>query len=206
MLLRGSALVLLVQALGVVAPGPLTSQLAVEVSAGARYTTPLVHDSIVTPFHVRPALAPAVAVTLAAPLEHGYAAQVTLDFSTSELQRHEADGSSVALGRTSTAAVTVGLERRLPGGFSAQIGVGGIKYFTSENNGVFRLGSGSIAGLGALALAHTLPLGGRYGFTVEARYDVHGFTTPALREEGFDSPQTVHRVTLGIRAKGRGSK
>jgi hypothetical protein len=205
LLLRRNAIILLVPALGVFAPSQLTGQLAVEVSAGARYTTAVVHDSIVTPFDVRPALAPAVAVTLAAPLEHGYAAQVTFDFSTSELQRQEADGSSVDLGRTSTAALTVGLERQLPAGFSAQIGVGGIKYF-GESSGIFRLGSGSIAGLGALTLAHTLPLGGHYGFTVEARYDVHGFTTPALREEGFDSPLTVHRVALSIRAKGRGPK
>jgi hypothetical protein len=75
----------------------LTAQLAVDVSAGARYTSTLVHDSIVAPFDVRLALAPTVAVTVGTPLERGWAAPVTFDFSTSELQRH-ANGSSPPAG------------------------------------------------------------------------------------------------------------
>jgi hypothetical protein len=48
-----------------------------------------------------------------------------------------------------------------------------------------------------------LPLGKKLGFAVEARYDIHGFTTPALRDEGFTSARAVHRVTLSIRANTR---
>jgi hypothetical protein len=199
-------LLVFILALDAVAPPRLTGQLVVEVSAGARYSTALVHDSIVTPFDVRPALAPTVAVTVATPLERGWAAQVTLDFSTSELMRHDADGSSVALGRVSTAAFSIGLERRLAAGFSARIGVGGLKYIPGERSGIFRLGSGPIAGLGTLALGHALPLGKRYGFAVEARYDVHPFMTQALRDEGFDSPRLVHRVALTIIGPGRGAR
>jgi hypothetical protein len=191
-------------ALGVLAPRQLAGQLAVGVAAGARYSTPLVRDSIVTPFNVRPALAPMVAVTLATPLTRDWAADITLDFSTSPVWRHDSDGSRVAVGRVSTAAFTVGLERRLPAGFFTRIGVGGLKDIPSENSGIFRLGSGSIAGLGALALGHALPLGGRDRFTIEARYDVHGFTTPALRDEGFGSARAVHRVALILRADTRG--
>jgi hypothetical protein len=187
-------------------PRRLPGQLALEISAGVRYTSTLVHDSIVRGFDVRPALAPTVAVTVATPLERGWAAQVTLDFSTSELTRHDVDGSSVALGRVSTAAFTVGLKRRLPAGFCARIGVGGLKYIPSDHSGIFRLGSGPIAGLGALALGHALPLGKRYGFAVEARYDVHPFMTQALRDEGFDSPRLVHRVALTIIGPGRGAR
>ena len=192
-------------ALGVFPARRLTGQIMVEVSAGARYSTPLVRDSIVTPFDAGPALAPAVAVTVATPLKRGWAAQISLDFSTSDLWRHNADGSSAGLGRVSTAAFTVGLERRLPAGFSARIDVGGLKYIPGESSGIFRLGSGSIAGLGALALGYAPPVGRRYGFAVEARYDMHGFTTPALREEGFASAQPVHRVAVMLRAT-RGRK
>lgn len=206
MLRRGNAMVLLVPALCAFAPRPGTCQLAVEISAGARYSTALVRDWIVTPFTVRPALAPALAVTLAVPLDNRWAAQVTVDFSSNELQRHDADGSSVGLGRVSTAAFTVGLEHPLPAGFSARIGVGGLKYFSGEETGIFRLGSDAIAGLGMLALGHTLPLGGRICCSIEAVYDIHGFTTPALHEEGFSSPQTVHRVALTIRARTRGTR
>ena len=206
MLLRSSAIVLLVPALCVLAPGPAIGQLVVEVSAGARYSTALVRDSIVTPLEVRPALAPAVALTLATPLEHGWGAHVTFDFSTSEMQRHDADGSSAALGRVSTAAFMVGLEHRLPAGFFARAGVGALKYLPSEKTGIFREGAGSITALGALAIGYALPVRTRFGFVVEAGYDIHGFTTPALRDEGFDSARTIHRVALTIRAKGRGSR
>jgi len=198
-------LLLVVLVIDVFAPRRLTGQVAVEVAAGARYSTALVRDSIVTRFDVGPALAPMVAVTLATSLERGWGAQATLDFSTSGLRRHHADGSSVAFGRVSTAAFIVGLERRLPAGFSARIGFGGLKCIPGDKSGIFRLGGGSIAGLGALALGFTLPAGGPYSFAVEARYDVHGFTTPALRDEGFTSPRTVHRVALTLRAR-RGSR
>ena len=63
-----------------------------------------------------------------------------------------------------------------------------------EHSGVFRQGSGPITGVGALALGHALPVGARYHLAVEARYDVHWFTTPALRDEGFTSARAVHRV------------
>jgi hypothetical protein len=194
-------LLLFVLALHLLAPRPVSGQLVVEVSAGARYGTPLVRDSIVTGFSVRPALAPAVAVRVATPLERGWAAQVTLDFSTSALRRHDADGSSVAFGRVSTAAFLVGVERQLPAGFSARVGFGGLKYLPGENSGIFRLGGGSIAGLGALALSHALPVRGRHGLAVEAGYDVHGFTTQALRDEGFSSARAVHRVALRVCAR-----
>ena len=203
MLLRRSAIVLLVS--GVVAARPLTGQLAVEISAGARYSTALVQDSIVSPCDVRPAIAPAVSVTLAVPSAHGWEPQATLDFSTSEMRRHDAGGASAALGRVSTAAFTVGLEHRLPAGFFARIGAGGLKYLPGEHSGMFRQGSGAIAGLGTLALGHALPVGTRYHLAVEARYDVHGFTTPALRDEGFDTARMVHRVALMIRAERRGA-
>jgi hypothetical protein len=172
----------------------------VEIAAGARYSTALVHDSIVAPFAVQAAFAPVVAVTVTTPLEHRWAVQLTFDFSTSTVRRRDADGSSVPLGRLSTAAFIVGLEHPLPAGLSARIGIGGLKYF-GEATGMFRSGGGSVAGLGALAISHPLPLGSHFAFAVEARYDVHGFITPALREEGFTSARPVHRVALTIRAR-----
>ena len=199
-------MVLLVAALCTFTPRPGTGQLLVEISAGARSGTALVHDSIVAPFDVRPSLAPVVAVALVVPLDSTWTARVAIDFSSGELQRHDADGSSVALDRVSTAAFTVGLERALPAGFSTWFGIGGIKYFPAEETDLFRLGSGAVAGLGTLALSHTLPVARRFGCAIELRYDIHGFTTPALRDEGFTSSQTVHRVALTVRAHGRASR
>src|SRR5207249_5212767 len=61
-----------------------------------------------------------VVVTLAAPLQHDWAPVVTVDFSTSTLTRHDADGSSTNLDRVSTLAFTVGVRRRLPAGFTVR--------------------------------------------------------------------------------------
>jgi len=182
------------------APAALPAQLLVRAALGARYTSTLVHDSIVTPFDVRPALAPALAVTAATPVGERWMAQATLDFSTSTLERHDAAGTTTGLGRVSTLAFTVGLRRALPAGFAAAVGVGGLKYLPADATGIFRQGSGAIAGLGQVTVEYALVAGARYGLGVQARYDAHRFVTPALQSEGFDSARLVHRVTLAVRA------
>ena len=174
--------------------------MSFNASLGVRYTSTLVRDSIGTPFDVRPALAPALAFTAATPLERAWAPAVTLDFSTSSLTRHDADGTSVGLGRVSTVALTVGLTHSLPGGFTTTVAVGGLKYVPSEQTGIFRSGSGSLAALGALTLDYPLRLGPHHHLALEVRYDLHGFTTPALEDEGFRGSRAVHRVALTARA------
>ena len=185
--------------LAALAASRLAAQVTVSVQAGGRYSSALVRDSIVTPFDVRPALAPVVVVTLAAPLQHDWAPVVTVDFSTSTLTRHDADGSCTNLDRVSTLAFTVGVRRRLPAGFTVGAGAGGLKYLPSEDSGIFRQGSGALAGVGALTLGHVLPLGAGRHVSIEARYDLHPFITPALRAEGFDASRLVHRVALTVR-------
>jgi len=184
----------------VCAAGDLPAQLLVRAALGARYTSTLVHDSIVTPFDVRPALAPALAVTAATPVGERWTAQATLDFSSSTLERHDVGGGTTGLGRVSTLAFTVGLRRPLAAGFAASLGVGGLKYFPANATGIFRQGSGAIAGLGAITVEYAPAAGARYGLGVQARYDAHRFITPALQSEGFDSPRLVHRVSLAVRA------
>src|SRR2546430_3457154 len=99
-------------------PSPLTAQVTIQPSIGLRYTTTIVHDSIVAPFDLRPAMAPALAITATSRTAGPWAAQATLDFSTSTLQRHDA-GATADLGRVSTLAVTVGVQRRPPAGLAA---------------------------------------------------------------------------------------
>jgi hypothetical protein len=178
---------------------PLDAQLSVRVSAGVRYSSALVHDSIVTPLSVQPAPAPALAISVVAPLQHGWAVQAMLDGSSSEVVRHDANGATTDLGRVGAASFTVGLQHRVRGSFAATGAVGALKYFPSDEQGIFRLGSGPLAGLGMLTVEYRLPLAPRAGLALEARYDIHAFTTPALEQEGFTSSQTVHRVSLSLR-------
>jgi hypothetical protein len=184
-------------ALLVTVPAPLAAQLACTLAFGARAGSALVRDSIVRPFAVRPALAPAVALTVGTPLDRRWTVQATVDLSTAGFARHDAGGSTTDLGHVTTVAFTVGLARHLPAGFDAAAGVGGLKYLPAADAGIFRAGGGAVAPLGALTLSHAVPLARR--LAVALRYDVHGFITPALRDEGFTSSRTVQRVALALR-------
>src|SRR6266850_6324527 len=74
-------------------PNRLTAQVSFHVAAGVRYTSTLVHDSVVTGFDLRPTLAPALLVSLRDVLRPGWSTDVTLDVAHSALRRHETGGS-----------------------------------------------------------------------------------------------------------------
>jgi len=153
----------------------------------------------VTPFDLRPTLAPTLLVSVRDALRPGWSADVTLDVSPSGLRRHET-GGSFDVGSVTAVAFTVGLQRHFGAGASARVGVGGLRY-AAKQTGVFREGSGGIFPLGTVAATYGLPLpfARRRQLEVEARYDVHQFITPALRTEGFRGSQPVHRVAILMR-------
>ncbi|HYR32296.1 MAG TPA: hypothetical protein VEO93_10265, partial [Gemmatimonadales bacterium] len=132
----------------------LSAQVSVHLSAGARYTTTLVRDSIVTKFSVRPAIAPALALTVGTPLDTTgeWTVEAIIDWSHSDLVRHDQDGSTQSLGGLGTIGVSVGMRRHLLSWLSARASVGGLKYLPASQSGIFSLGSGSLFALGGLAL------------------------------------------------------
>jgi hypothetical protein len=177
----------------------LPGQVSFHVAAGVRYSSTLVHDSVVTGFDLRPTLAPALLVSVRDVLRPGWSADVTFDVAHSGLRRHET-GGSFDVGSITAIAFTVGLQRHFGAGASARVGVGGLRYAASQT-GVFREGSGGIMPLGTVAATYALPLffARRRQLEIEARYDVHQFITPALRTEGFRSGRPVHRMAILIR-------
>ena len=187
-------------ALSICPSGHLPGQVSFHLALGARYSSTLVHDSIVTPFDLRPALAPTLLLSVRGALRPGWSADATLDVSPSKLRRHEASGSFDGGGTFTAFAFTVGLRRHFAPGASARLGVGGLRYAGSQT-GVFREGSGGIFPLGTVAATYALPLSfaRKHQLDVEARYDVHKFITPALRTEGFVDTRPVHRVAVLLR-------
>jgi hypothetical protein len=180
-------------------PTRLTAQVSLHLGAGVRYSSTLVHDSVVTPFDLRPALAPALLLSVRDELRPGWSADATLDVSPNRLRRHDGGGSFDA-GSLTTFAFTVGLRRHFAPGASARLGVGGLRYVASQT-GVFREGSGGLFPLGTVAATYALPLpfARKHQLEVEARYDIHQFITPALRTEGFRAARPVHRVAVLVR-------
>jgi hypothetical protein len=173
----------------------LTAQVSFHVAIGARYSSTLVHDSIVTPFDLRPTLAPALLVSVRDELRPRWSVDATLDVTPSGLRRHESGGSFDA-GSFTAFAFTIGLRHQVATGVTTRLGVGGLKY-AADPTGVFRQGSGGFFPVAALAATYT-PFR-RLG--IEARYDVHRFSTPALRGVGFTGPRPVHRFTVGVSAR-----
>jgi hypothetical protein len=176
-------------------PDRLSAQVSVHLAAGVRYSSTLVHDSIVTPFDLRPTLAPALQVSVRDELRPRWSVDATLDVTPSGLRRHESGGSFDA-GSFTALAFTIGLRHQVATGVTARLGVGGLAY-AADQTGVFRQGTGGFFPVAALAATYT-PFR-RLG--IEARYDVHRFSTPALRGVGFTGPRPVHRFTVGVSAR-----
>ena len=186
-------------------PRKATAQVTVSASLGARYTSPLVRDSIVNSFDVRAALAPTATVAAGLPLRAPWTAELALDLSTSGVARHDPDGTVAPVTHLTTLAVGVTLARVLRHGFTVRGGVGGLKYLPSERIGIFRDGAGGVVPFGQVAVAWMPPVALARRFAVEARYDLHRFLTPALRNEGFTSSRTIHRVAVALRYTLRGA-
>lgn len=184
--------------LGALLAGPtrVTAQVAVHVSAGARYSATLVHDSIVTPLDVRPGIGPAFAVAVALPEHRGWSGQAMLDFSWSGLKRHDAGGTSEDLGGLGALSFSVGLRRSLAAGLGARATVGGLRYLPARESGVFRAGAGGLFPLLGVAIDYAP---GFRGLSLELRADAHRFLTQALRDAGFSEHRLVPRFTLALR-------
>lgn len=180
-------------------PDRLSAQVSLSASLGARYTTTLVHDSIVAPFDVRVGLSPVATLAASLPLEVPWTADVTLDVSYGGVSRHDQSGAVAPITHVTTLTLGVGLRRDLRHGFSAAVGAGLLKYLPSEQIGIFRDGGGAVTPMGAATVVYSPPAAERRGLALEARYDLHGFLTPALRTEGFVNSTVVHRVAVAVR-------
>jgi hypothetical protein len=180
-------------------PNRLSAQVVVHAAVGARYTTSLVHDSIVVPIDVRPAIGPALAIGISDRSRGSWTPNATLDVSWSALQRHES-GTTAKITSLTTLAFTVGLRHDVAQGFAGRVGFGVLKYLPSEKTGLFRSGSG-LSALGTASLEWMPAATAQRGIGLVLQYDVHRFTTSALHAEGFTSPQLVHRLSFGVRAR-----
>ena len=172
------------------------SAQSLHVALGAGYSTPLVRDSIVSPIEVRPALGPLIVVTAALPLERGWTAEATVHGGWAALHREEQGAPATALGTVRTVGAEVSLRRRLAGGgLAGRMGIGALKYF-AQRTGIFRDGTPPPTPLWSAGLRYDPRTGWLHGLAVEARYDMHGLLTPALRGVGFTSSRVVHRAAL----------
>jgi hypothetical protein len=176
----------------------LSAQASLHVSVAARYTSTLVHDSIVTPLDVRPDIAPALTAAVDLPLTDPWKLELLADLSTSTLRRHDAGGAAVPITRVWMFGMSVGLRRRLRPWLEGRVAVGGLKYLPAASIGLFSAGSGLMP-YGSVALDAAPAVLARHRLALEAGADLHRFLTPALRNTGFTDARAVYRINVGMR-------
>jgi len=177
----------------------LSSQTSFHATVGARYTSPMVHDSIVTSLDVRAAVAPALVAALDLPLDGPWKLELLADLTTSAVRRHDAGGATTPITRVWTIGLGLGLRRRLESWLDGRLAVGALKYIPTESVGLFRDGGGSVIPYGSLAFDIAPPIAVRHRVALELAGDLHRFLTPALRGVGFIDSRVVYRVTMGVR-------
>jgi len=174
----------------------LPAQVSVRASVGARYSSTLVHDSVVVPFDLRPTIAPTLQLGVRDQLRGLWTADATLDLSRANLKRHES-GSALDAGSFTAIALTLGLRREVATGVGARLGFGGLVYSASEP-GIFQRGTGGVFPLVSLATTYAPQFGAGRGLELSLQYDLHRFITPAMRSVGFNRPRPVHRIAIAV--------
>lgn len=169
------------------------------LSLGGRYSTTLVHDSIVVPFDLRPAVAPTLGLSVRDRLRGPWTGDATLDLSAAKLKRYES-GTTTDAGSFTAIALTLGLRRELHAGVAGRLGFGGLLYSGGEL-GMFQRGNGGLMPLVSLGASYSPPVGVANRFEMVLQYDLHRFITPALRSVGFNRPRPVHRIALTVSAR-----
>lgn len=176
----------------------LGAQTSLHATVAARYTSTLVHDSIVTPLDVRPDVAPALTAAVDLPLTAPWRLELLADLSTSTLRRHDAGGTA-PITRVWTLGVSLGLRRQLNPWLEGRAAVGGLKYLPAASIGLFSAGSGGVMPYGSFALDAAPAVLAQRRLALEVAADVHRFFTPALRNAGFTDARLVYRLSVGLR-------
>ncbi len=190
----------------VACPPIAAAQVSLHAGLGARYSSTLVHDSIVTPLDVRPAIGPTLSFSADLPLAGPWQLELLADLGTSPLQRHDADGSTTEITRLWTLGLGVGLRRQLRPWLDGRFAIGALSYLPAQSVGLFSDGSGGVMPWGTLAFDAAPNLLARHRLALEVAGDLHKFLTPALRNAGFTDSRVVYRISAGVRVDLTGAR
>jgi hypothetical protein len=176
--------------------GPLHAQMDYYARAGGMWASTLVRDVLVTEVTVQQSIAPMIALGAGMPISPGYRAGVEATFASGGYSA-EQDGADTDLGTLRTASLLLGLDGPVVQSLRWRVGLGGIFYLPSEDQGIF-LEGGPIRFVAGAGADWRHPVMSRWDLMVSARYDVHRFTTDELEQRGFSQAQSVNRVSLSV--------
>jgi len=181
----------------------LQAQVDYNARVGVTWASTLVQDIVINQVEVRQKLAPTLVLGAALPIAPRYRAGLELALATSGYQRTETAGETVDLGTVRTGTITLGLDGPVSGGLRWRGGLGLLRYWPAEEQGVFLQG-GTTRFLAGAGIDYRRPILAQWDMMASLRYDFHRFTTAELEDRGFSQSQGVHRVgvTVGL-ARGR---
>ena len=182
---------------------PLAAQTDYYARLGATFSTALVKDRIISEIEVKPGLAPTLVLGAALPIAPLYRAGLEATLTSSGYKSEE-PGAESDLGTIRTTALTLGLDGPVASSVRWRAGVGLLRYWPSEDRGIFLQG-GTTRFLAGAGLDYRRPVMTKWDLMASLRYDYHRFNTDELRARGFSQSQGVQRVsaTIGL---GRGAR
>jgi hypothetical protein len=174
----------------------LQSQVDFNVRLGVTVATKLVRDIVIQQVETRQSLAPTLVLGAALPIAPLYRAGLEATLTTSGY--HSTEGNAETdLGTLRTGSVVLGLDGPIWQQVRWRAGAGLIRYWPSEDSGIFLRG-GDTRFLAGAGIDYRPPLSTRWELMASLRYDFHRFTTDELRVRGFSGTQGVSRISASI--------
>lgn len=190
------AILALVMVLPTIRVAALQSQVGYDARLGLTVATELLRDVVVQQIEVRQSLAPTLALGASLPIAPLYRAGLEATLTTSGY--HSSEGNTETdLGTLRTGSVVLGLDGPVWRTVHWRAGVGLIRYWPSEDRGIFLRG-GTTRFLAGAGVDYRPSLSAKWELIVSLRYDSHRFTTEELKARGFSGNQGVQRVSASI--------
>ena len=176
----------------------LRAQTVYYARLGAVGASNLLSDAIVADeITVRQSIAPMLALGASLPIGPG-GYRIGLEGTLSSGKFHSSvSGADTDLGTLRTGTLMLNLGGPIHGDFRWTAGMGGIHYWPSDDEGIFRSG-GATRFLAGAGLDFQRPVLSKWDLMTSLRYDFHRFTTDGLERRGFSQTQGVSRVSLSV--------
>lgn len=178
-------------------PSAARAQISVGLGIGVVGSSSLVHDSIVEAITVQPQAAPQISLRIAAPIGGRYRVAGDLTVSRSNLMAR-AEATTTKITSLTVWSPAIVLQAAATPWLAAEARLGAMIYDPSETEStLFSDGAPVTPALG-LGITAERSLGSRLTGALQLRYDLHRFTTNALKARGFTGETVVHRLAVGI--------
>jgi hypothetical protein len=189
-------MLLLAVLLSVGAPG-LTAQTEYYARVGAVGASNLLRDVIISEITVRQSIAPMLALGGSLPIgPKGYRAGVEGTFASGKY--HSSQGEArTDLGTLRTGTLLASVQGPVVQPIRWRVGLGAIRYWPSDKEGIFLLG-GTTRFLAGAGLDYRQAVLRGWDLMGSLGYEFHRFTTEELRAQGFSQTQSVNRFAVSV--------